>query len=172
MISIVEIMSEITNHVSCDMGFKVNFLFGEWAQIAREMEILGKSPITQSGKWPLLALFYPFEEDKSDPDYYCVTNVDMMIATRTISDYTNKQRLEVSYKKVLWPLYKDLINKIREDKRFDFGSRGVVPHRYMDNMRYGSRGVYGSDGKKPFADLFDGVDIMGLELKVNKKNCR
>ena len=40
-------------------------------------------------------------------------------------------------------------------------------------MRYGSRGVYGADGKKPFADLFDGIDISDLEIKVKKEqNCR
>ena len=172
MISIIDIFRDVCNGVSKETGIRLNFLFGEWVQIARVMDILGKSRITESGKWPLVALFTPFEEMKDNPDYYCTASVDLMIATRTLSDYTNEQRLEVSYKDVLYPLYEHLIKGLSMDSRLDFGYNGLVPHRYADNMRYGSRGVYGSDGKKPFADLFDGIDIMGLELKVKKPNCR
>ena len=154
MISIVDIFKDISRKTSVGVGINLNFLFGEWAQIAREMEILSKSPITEAGKWPLLALFTPFEEDKSDPYLYCTASLDLMIATRTLSDYEH------------------LIAEIGRDKRLDFGPKNIVPHRYVDNMRYGSRGVYGSDGKKPFADLFDGIDILNLEIKVKKPNCR
>ena len=172
MISIVDIFKDISRKTSVGVGINLNFLFGEWAQIAREMEILSKSPITEAGKWPLLALFTPFEEDKSDPYLYCTASLDLMIATRTLSDYTNDQRLSISYKEVLHPVYEHLIAEIGRDNRLDFGPKNIVPHRYVDNMRYGSRGVYGSDGKKPFADLFDGIDILNLEIKVKKPNCR
>lgn len=172
MIDIVNIFKDVSRSTSTGVGIEINFLFGEWAQIAREMEILSKSPITESGKWPLLALFTPFEEDKSDPDLYCKANIDLMIATRTLSDYTNDQRLAISYKEILHPVYEHFISELIKDKRLDFGPKNVVPHRYVDNMRYGSRGVYGSDGKRPFADLFDGIDILDLEIKVKKPNCK
>lgn len=173
MISIVEIFREISKRTSENVGYKINYLFGDWSQIAKGMDILSKHRITEKEKYPLLALFTPIIEEKTDYRYYCTASLSMMIATRTLSDYTNEQRLDISYKKLLYPVYEALLKEIKNEKRFDFGSMQLVKHTYSDNMRYGSRGVYGADGKKPFADLFDGIDISDLEIKVKKEqNCR
>lgn len=173
MIVIVDIFRDIVSRTSQKMGYEINYLFGEWSQIAKEMDILSKYNITEQNKYPLISLFTPFNEDKSSPDYYCTASLSFMIATRTLSDYTNEQRLEISYKEILHPVYEAFITEIKKDKKFDFGYTPFVKHSYSDNMRYGSRGVYGSDGKRPFSDLFDGVDISNLEVKVRKEQiCR
>ena len=173
MICLTDIMQSICNRTSKRLGYKINFQFGDWPQIARIMETLSKSQYTESTKYPLVALFTPFEEDKTDPNYYAKSFVNIMIATRSLPDYTNEQRLEVSYKGLLYPVYEAIFDEIKKDRSFDFGYDGIVKHKYSDNMRYGSHGVYGSDGKRPFADYFDGIDISGLELKIkNNLNCR
>lgn len=177
---LVDILRDISVNVGKRLGIRlglgrdvrINYLFGDWHYISKAMEIISKSSFTEGDRYPLLALFTPFREVRDNPDYYCSVSIDMLLATRTLSDYSNEQRLDISYKGLLYPLYDILIDEIRADRRFDTGSRSFVRHSKSDNMRYGSRGVYGSDGKTPFKDLFDGIDITGMELVINKKTCR
>lgn len=170
MIVLADIFRNIVKRVSNDLGYDVNYQFGEWKQISAIMEKMSKSSFSEMKKYPLIALFTPIIEDKSIPNLYCQATVRMLIATRTLSGYTNEQRLAISYKEKLYPAYESLIKNIQDEKLFDFGPRSVVEHRYSDNMRYGSRGVYGSDEKIPFCDLFDGIDIMDLKIRVKPEN--
>lgn len=166
MIYITDIFKDVCKRIEDCLDIKVNYQFGEWKQIASVMEILSKSSYTEAVKYPLIALFTPFVEDKSTTDCYCKTSVDLLIATRTRSEYTNEERIEISFKGLLHPVYLTLIDELKKEKRFDFGFQNIVEHDFSDNLRYGSRGVYGSDDKNPFTDLFDGVDIKNLNLRV------
>ena len=180
MTNMVDIFKDISVKVGNRLGVEtglgrnvpVNYLFGDWPYRSKAMETISKSRFTERDRYPLLALFTPFKEVRDDPDTYCTVSVDILLATRTLSDYSNEQRLEISYKGLLYPLYDILIDEISKDRRFDTGSRSFVSHTKSDNMRYGSRGVYGSDGKTPFKDLFDGIDISGMELIIKNKTCR
>ena len=179
MISLVDIFKDISARVGIRLGkniggapIPINYLFGDWHQISKAMEVISKSRYTEKDRYPLLALFTPFKEIRDNSNFYCTATVDILLATRTLSDYSNEQRQEVSFKGLLYPLYDILIDEITKEKRFDTGSKSFVKHSKSDNMRYGSRGVYGSDGKTPFKDLFDGIDISDMELKIKNVICR
>lgn len=171
MINIVEIFSEICDRVKLKTGLNVNYQFGDWAYMAKILTEMGNYEEIEAMKYPLIGLFSPFEEDKSNKDIYCSTRLNLIIATQTLPDYTNEQRLGVSFKPILHPVYEALIEAIKKDRRFDFGYNNEVVHKYTDNYRYGSKGVYG-EGENPFRDMIDGIDIKDLEIIVKKQTCR
>ena len=163
MIVVTDLIRDVIAAASERCGMNINFLFGDWKYISNVLSIWDKAGMP-GGKYPLVALFSPFDEDKTDRRYACRTTVDLLICVNTLSGYTNEQRQEHSFREVLRPVYLAFIESLRKDRRFDF-YEGVVPHIYSENYRYGSRGVMSSDGK-PFNDKIDGIDIKNLELKI------
>lgn len=163
MIVVTELIRDVIRQASVLYGKPINYLFGDWKYISNILSIWDKAGMPNE-KYPLIALFSPFDEDKTDRRYACKTTVDMLICVNTLSGYTNEQRQQHSFREVLRPVYAAFIDSLKKDRRFDF-YEGVVPHIYSENYRYGSRGVMSSDGK-PFNDKIDGIDIKNLELKI------
>ena len=151
-------------------GKPINFLFGDWTYMSNILTMWSKSPSLAAKKYPVVCLFAPFDEDKTNGRYSCTTRIDLLIATQTKSEYTNEQRIEKSFVPVLRPIYEAMIEQLKKHPLLDF-DKDVVAHTYSENMRYGSRGVMMSDGK-PFNDYIDGIDIKSLFIKIKKYNCR
>lgn len=169
MISIIDIFSDIITRVSDRLGYKVNYLFGDSVYMRKALAEMDKASSTRSDRYPLIGLFTPFDEDKTDKLYYCQANLNFIIAVDTLKDYTNESRKEYSFDLVLNPVYELFIDEIRKDSHFDFGYDNIVPHISSDNYSYASRGVSSSDGVK--FDRIDAKDVINLKLKVKKENC-
>lgn len=168
MIVITELIGDVVKRVSDSLDTNVNYQFGDWDYISHQLMEYSKSEEWEAKKYPVICLFSPFDEVKVNKRYHCEVKLDFLIAVNTISEYTNEERSEYSFKEVLRPIYNSFIKELKKDIRFDV--YGEIPHIYSENYRYGSRGVMQSDGKK-FNDLIDGIDIKELELKVNKEKC-
>ena len=169
MISIIDIFKDITERVSKQTGFKVNYIFGDSIYIRKTLAEMDKSQATRSERYPLIALFTPFDENKNNKSYYCEVNLNFIIAVETLSDYTNESRKKNSFEAVIYPVYESFIKEIKNERRFDFGYRDIVPHISSDNYSYASRGVSSTDGVK--FDRIDAMDIINLQLKVRKEQC-
>ena len=170
MISIVEIFSDVAARVANSTGMNINYQFGDDVYVRNQLEIMSKDALGKAkSKYPLLCLITPFDEDKTDARYYCTTNLNFVIAVNTLSGYTNKQRLDISFKKCLHPVYNSFINEIKKESRFDIDYDEVIKHTYSDNFSYGSRGVMASDGSK--FELIDAIDIKNMEIKIKKEKC-
>lgn len=150
------------------VGYPVNYIFGESAYIREQLSVLSKSRETALKKFPLIGLYSPFVERKDSRDYYCKTSVDLIIAVNTLEKYTNEQRLEVSFKGVLRPLYEAFIEEVKNYKRFDFDDH--VSHNYSENFVFGRRGAYDSLGNE-LSEKIDAIEIKNLELTVKKEKC-
>lgn len=168
-ISVTGIIGEIVKKTACRLGFHVNYLWGDWTYISNQLTIWSKNPETARLKYPVICLFTTFDEDKRDRRYHCKASLDFLIATSTLSGYTNEQREEESFRKTLRPVYSVFLREMKECNLLDFDA-GHIPHIYSENYRYGARGVMMSEGKK-FNDLIDGIDIKQLEIKIKKQNC-
>ena len=125
---IVEIFSDICKRVSSEVGYDVNYIFGDSTYIREAILTQKKIPQTATKRFPLIGLYTPFVEDKTDSKVYCKADVNIIIAVNTLKDYTNEQRIEVSFKGLLRPLYDALIKEVGAEKRFDFGYSGHVAH--------------------------------------------
>lgn len=167
---LVDIFREIVAGVSGDVGYIVNYQFGDWQYMAKTLSAMGKAPITAGRKYPMVGLYSPFEEDRSDPSFTSV-RLSLIIAVNTLGGYTNEERLDKSFKATLYPVYDSLIRRISSDRRLDIGPMSIVSHMKTDNFRYGRSGVYG-DGKSEFDDRIDAIDIKDLRLKVKNATCK
>lgn len=167
---IVELISDVCKEVSQKVGYDVNYIFGDSSYIREMLLIQGKTAKTSVRKFPLIGLYTPVTEQRDSRDYQCKATLNFIIAVNTLKDYTNEQRLEVSFKKVLRPLYEAFIGALKQDRRLDFGYSEHVSHSYSENYAFGRRGAYDSDGKE-ISEKIDAIEITNLELTVKNKNC-
>ena len=166
---IIELIRDTVAAASRMAGYDVNFIFGDSSYIREQIRVLKASPETAVSRFPLIGLYVPIDEAKDSPDYYCKTAVSLIIATNTSREYTNEQRLEISFEGILRPLYNAFINSLKECGRFDFGYGNPV-HSYTENYSFGRRGALDVDGKE-LEEKIDAIEIKNLELTVKNKNC-
>lgn len=122
---IVEIFSDICKRVSSEVGYDVNYIFGDSTYIREAILTQKKIPQTATKRFPLIGLYTPFVEDKTDSKVYCKADVNIIIAVNTLKDYTNEQRIEVSFKGLLRPLYDALIKEMGAEKGLILDIRGM-----------------------------------------------
>lgn len=166
--SVNRMFAEIVGRVSEKWGRNVSYLFGDWNYISNQLTVWGKSPKTSPLKFPLICLYSPFTEERDAEDVR--VSLEFIIMVNTEKDYTNEDRELISFDKVLRPIYRLFMDEIRGDRRFVSDYRGVVPHQYTENYRYGRVGVLGPDGK-PFRDFIDAIEIRNLDLTVKNVKC-
>lgn len=172
MINIVEIFKDIVARVSDKVGYEVHYEFGDWSQISNIIDNLNRDTTQAEHSYPLIALYSPFTEEKSDYNVYCKASLNFLIAVDTDGGYNNMERLEKAFKPILHPIYEAFMEEIRTEKRFDLRMYEQIPHKYSENYRYGSAGVVGPDSKTEFNDRIDGIDISDLKITVKKESCK
>lgn len=166
--SVNRMFAEIVGRVSEKWGKNVSYLFGDWSYVSNQLTVWGKSPKTSPLKFPIICLYSPFTEDRGAEESR--VSLEFILMVNTEKDYTNEDRESISFDKVLRPIYRLFMDEIRGDRRFASDYRGVVPHRYTENYRYGRVGVLGPDGK-PFRDFIDAIEIKDLNLTIKKEKC-
>lgn len=166
--SVNRIFAEIVGRVSEKWGKNVSYLFGDWSYISNQLTVWGKSPNTSPLKFPIICLYSPFTEERDAEDVR--VSLEFIIMVNTEKNYSNEDRESISFDKVLRPIYRLFMDEIRGDRRFASDYRGIVPHQYTENYRYGRVGVLGPDGK-PFRDFIDAIEIKNLDLTIKKEKC-
>lgn len=169
VLSVTSLIAEVVNDTSSRYGNDINFMWGDWTYIANQLTLWSRTPETEARKYPVICLFSPINENKTNPRYYCTANVDLLIATPTRSELTNEQRERITFEPILRPIYAHFMNALVHNNHFDF-QRNSAPHTYAENYGYGSRGIMMSQGKR-FGDLIDGIDIKNLVINVKKPIC-
>lgn len=149
---------------------KINYTFGNAQYVKDSLDVLSK-PVTDAVKFPLIALFCPFNEQRNSPEYYTKAKVRVLIACSTSREWNNEQRLNTSFVNILRPIYNRFLEALKEDGRLDFGYNEQVPHEYSENYSYGRYGAFTSTGEE-VSEPIDAINISNLELKVKLPNCR
>lgn len=178
-ISVTRLMGEVVRKVSSSltvevMGVRVenpaiNYIFGDGMYVKNMLDDYSKSP--DMDKFPLVALFTPIREQRGRFDVHSKLRLNMLIACSTTKEYTNEEREELSFEKVLRPIYERLLEVIREDRRFNAKYDGSIPHEYTENYSYGRYGAYTGNGEA-VSEPIDAINISSLELEINHLNCR
>lgn len=169
MKSIVEIPKEVVKSLSYKHGY-INYIFGDDVYINSILTTFSKSPKTSDLKFPLIALFTPISEDRSNKKYASVAPVSLLFAINTKSSYTNEERLEYSFKRTLIPLYECFLSELKKHPNIELAYDEEIPHNYTENYSYGSRGAFDSQNKK-LDDLIDAINISNLVINVKKEIC-
>lgn len=152
-----------------DRALKANFVWGDSAYIREYLLTLKRSSSTAPYRFPLIGLYSPFDELRDSVAYKAKANVNLIIAVNTLPEYTNEQRLEVSFKQCLRPLYEDFMRALSECRRFDIPYDGFS-HSYSENYTFGKRGAIDADGKE-VDEKIDAIEIKNLELTIKNVNC-
>lgn len=149
----------------------INYTFGNTQYVRDRLIELSKTPKGNEIKFPLIALFCPFNEKRNTPDYYTQAKARILIACSSFQQWSNEQRLQTSFKNVLRPIYKRFLAALIEDGRFDFGYDENVSHEYSENYSYGRYGARTGTGEA-LSEPIDAINISNLELKVKLPNCK
>lgn len=183
---IIEIIADVVKQtaVGCDLMIAdgkgetravkcptINYTFGNAQYVKDRLDELSKTAIGNEMKFPLIALFCPFNEQRNSPDYHTKAKVRILIACSSMQQWSNEQRLDTSFRNVLRPIYNRFIEALREDGRLNFSYGGHVPHEYSENYSYGRYGALTGTGDA-VSEPIDAINISNLELIVKHPNCR
>lgn len=147
--------------------FPVNFVWGDSAYIREYLLTLKSSSETAPYRFPLIGLYSPFDERKLNGGVSA--SVNLILAVNTLTGYTNEQRLDVSFKEVLRPLYDDLMTSLDKCRAFEVPYQGFN-HTYVENFSFGKRGALDIDGKE-IDEKIDAIEIKNLELTLKNLDC-
>lgn len=150
---------------------EIHYVFGNAQYVKDNLDELSRSAVGNEMKFPLIALFCPFNEQRNSPEYYSKAKVRMLIACSTSKAWSNEQRLESSFRNILRPIYDSFIKALKDDGRLDFGYTGHVIHEYSENYSYGRYGAHTDTGEE-VSEPIDAINISNLEIKVKLPNCR
>lgn len=146
----------------------VNFIWGDSAYIREQLLTLKKSSATAPYRFPLIGLYSPFDEVVRNGRV--TANVSLILAMNTLPGYTNEQRMDVSFKGALRPLYDDFMEAMKEVRVFDVPYSGVFDHTYTENFSFGKRGALDVDGKE-VDEKIDVIEIKNLDLNLKTFDC-
>ena len=149
----------------------INYTFGNAQYVKDRLDELSKTPSGEAMKFPLIALFCPFNEDRKSRQYYSRSKVRILIACSSQQQYSNEQRLELSFRNILTPIYRRFLEELKKDNRLDFGYDNQVKHEYSENYSYGRYGAHTGTGDA-VSESIDAINISNLELTVKPYNCR
>lgn len=129
MIVLKEIFEEIVTGIKINDS-QVNFKYGYWPIIAKELQDESRSKQLQTQRYPLIFLHADIDE-KITNAWTININPTFYLIHQTSGNYDVESRLELVYKPYLYRMYVDLIKAIRHSKKFRFDG-GEIPHTKKD----------------------------------------
>lgn len=173
--SIIEIIGDISSGVEVQIRNKkkINkpmFLFGDSIYINNMLSLFSRSSKTNAVRFPLITLFTPFDEARTDKNVATSAKIKMMIAIDTVSSYTNEQRLDSSFINILRPIYDGFIDGMKRSNELVIPYNGNLPHIYRERYDLGARGAMDSNNKE-LNTLIDAIEIDNLVINVKKDKC-
>jgi hypothetical protein len=156
----------IATDVQTRSGIQLHYEFGHPIEIDQTLTAWSKTPDNSKVKYPLLALFTDFEEQKgTQAGIMSEVKLELIIATMTLPGYTAPQRMENTFVPILYPLYSYFIKSVCKSGYFANITQTSLRHTKTDRM------FWGRNQKAAFGDYVDAIHIQNLELKVKSFNC-
>lgn len=144
----------------------VYFEHGHPLEVIETMMELAQGDETKFDRYPLIALFQPYEE-KYGSDYVEVS-LHLIIAVTTDPNWKAEKRLTENFKPILYPIWQSLFEKISWSNIFNILDPNSIEFTKIDQFAWGNTGLFGTDGNI-FNDTIDAIEIKNLKLKVNLK---
>jgi hypothetical protein len=107
----------------------------------------------------------------NDKRYETQAEIALTMAVNTLSRFTNEERLENSFKRILIPIYESFLKHLKGNSLVEVQYNGNIPHNMRRIYDLGAAGSMDSKGKQ-LTELIDAIEIENLQLNVLKqKNC-
>lgn len=149
----------------------INYIFGNAQYVKDSLDTMSKATSTNDMKFPLIALFLPFKEQRGVDGYFSKATVRILIACSSSKEWSNEERLVRSFQNILRPIYERLKEELLADGRIDFGYKDLLPHEYSENYSYGRYGAHTGTGDA-LSEPIDAINISNLEIKIKNPSCR
>lgn len=150
---------------------EINYTFGNAQYVKDRLDELSQTPEGEAMKFPLIALFCPFTEQRNSNDYHAKAKVHILIACQSSKEWSNEQRRVTSFANILRPIYRSFLKALLKDRRLDFGYKRVIAHEYSENYSFGRYGAHTGTGDA-VSEPIDAINITNLELTIKNQNCR
>jgi hypothetical protein len=168
---IVDVFSEIVAAVAVKLAIPVYYMHGHPLEVVNRLTEMTKFGTTEGKKYPLVALFQDFDEQKGDEvDQYTVTKLHLIIANQTRNGYNATERYTKNFKPVLYPVYDELLYQIMRHKDTIVQDERLIKHTKTDRLYWGKNGLFGNDGNI-FNDYIDCIELTDLQLTIKNKAC-
>ena len=140
------------------------FLHGHPRDIVAQLQEL----VHNEKRFPLIAMFEPFEETVST-DSYVEAKLDFVICNLTKPDYHSPQRYDFNMRPVLLPL-KDLFIEALKSYVKPLNYKKQLSFTAINQTYWGKQGLYGSEGNI-FNDHIDAIELKNVDLLFTSENC-
>lgn len=155
-IYIVDIIKEVVESMTTEL--RPVYIYGKNPQIADELNKLTSS---KSKKFPLLAVYMPFDERFGITSYYCeVTFPKISICNLTTSTDSPEDRYINVYKPVLYPVFNDFLEKLSWHRQ--------VLTKDKNEFSYTKRDVQSLVPSSAVNDFIDAIEIYNLKTNISQ----
>lgn len=172
-IVVVDIIGDIVNNVNTAILPKLqiadptivglNYQYGPPLEINATLTQM--SGTGQNNKYPLVALYQPFDEKKSLTGFDGSDPLRIIIARWSNATDKAADRYRKNFKPILYPIYAEFMYQLGNDKRIQSLGWEKIKHTKRDWP------YWDDTGKNPLIDYVDIIEISNLELNFILKNC-
>lgn len=159
--------SGILFDVKTSLGLSVlNYQYGYSRELNETLKQYAQNDTYAVRKYPLIWLQQPFTiiKDTSGATYGTIPDLRLFLCTGTDVNYKAKERMAVSFKGILYPIYYELMNQIDISTGFHTQSADQIEHSVLD--RY-----FWAEDEEVIGDKIDCMVIDLRNLVVSKKYC-
>lgn len=160
----------IVSDTATRSGQTIHYEHGHPIEIVGTLFEMTKNPTQSAQKFPLIALIQDFPEDHGKESGVFSVKFNLIIACLTDPLYKAKQRYDINFIPVLFPIYESFMEAVSKSGYFMETNSGRIEHIKTDCMGWGKDGLYGGSGNQ-FNDYIDVIEIKDLSLKIKIKNC-
>lgn len=150
------------------------YIPGTIRHIAERIAEYERSPGNKGYIYPVVGLIHSFPEDFKSINEYCRVSFSLHLIELSGKESSYDDRIENTFKTVLYPLWESIIEGIRSSKLFILNdtdsSMYGVPHRKFDRLNWGRTGPYGNLATELNKHI-DGIELTFNDLRLNQTNC-
>ena len=157
----------LTDNDSTTFPNPINYQHGYITELNETLMQYEKDPQRYDTKFPLVWLAQPFTVTRGEVGYYGkVNDLRLFIINSSDKNWKADEREDSNFNPKLRPIYRELIDQLKEWPAFDMGKMGDPVHKVID--RY----YWGESQQSVLNDIVDCMEISGMEFKVkNNSNC-
>jgi hypothetical protein len=124
-----------------------------------------KHPDYSNTRYPLVALIRNYDEKFTDDNGYADVSFNLIIVTRSTADKKSQQREDDNYIPILRPIYSELMECIKNSRKFANYYDTMPTHTKTESFLVGREGNRGNTAYS-LPDIVDGIIVTDLRLKV------
>lgn len=141
----------------------LNYQYGYIEELNETLNQWENDPAKYQIKFPLVWLAEPFDTNASGSNDYDQAELNLFIINQTKSEWKAKDRMDLNFKPIIYPIYSELLNQITLSNVFTEMDPAKISHRRTN--RY----YFGENKQSVLNDKVDCMRISQLKLSISPK---